>query len=76
MHHMMKKLTTCFKRKFCNCTAEEGRKKKQNEEEEAHPVPRKDGKRQQVFRRMRMRMQGAQVPIQIWIWPVLGFQIP
>jgi hypothetical protein len=27
MHHMMKKLTTCFKRKFCNCTAEEGGKK-------------------------------------------------
>jgi hypothetical protein len=26
MHHMMKKLTTCFKRKFCNCTAEEGGK--------------------------------------------------
>jgi len=73
MHHMMKKLTSCFKRKFCNCTAEEGGEKKQNEEEEANPVPRKDGKRQQFFRRRRMRMQGAQVPIQIWIWPVLRF---
>jgi hypothetical protein len=30
------------------------------------------GKRQQFFRR-RMRMLGAQVPIQIWIWAVLRF---
>jgi hypothetical protein len=76
MHHRMKKLPTCFKRKFCNCTAEERGEKKKNEEEEAHPVPRKDGKRQQFFRRRRrrrMRMQGAQVPIQIWIWPVRRF---